>query len=773
MFSALSRLVTRRAPLVVVVWVLLITVGGAWALTGFGGGPLFDRLSAGSLPTIPGTESQEGVDIQAERDSTGETLIAMVGGVDMTDPAQLAAAGQDAGALAQDLMEVGGVQSAVNPFVLPQGLADPQAAPMVSQDEDGFLVLTTLEEGLADDDARAAHDAVVERLQGEEWAGLAGVEGASAPTVEVSSETLVGDEILAQVQQDLLIGEAISLPLALLIMIVVFGGFLAAGLPLLGAIASIVAGMAALMAVTHVTDLESFVLTVVTVLGLGLSIDYGLLIVSRFREEVRATQEAMAANDGKLPGHLMPKPRGRHAATPPDTALSDPEIGERAVRISVATAGRTVVFSALTVAISISGLLVMRPDILVTIALGGVTIVLLAVLSSVTLVPALMTLIAPRLLRPSVGTRVPGLRTLVDKLGDVAPQEGFFSRLARQVHRHPWAVLTGVLAILAVLALPLRDLDLRNSQMEMLPPSSDLRATYETMQEKYPTSVYSDATVLVDAEPAQAGEFVADIAALEGVQEARITETGEDGFTTVSVFVEGEDPGSDLVVGAVESIRAMDPGFETWTMGAAAGQIDFVDAIVDGLPWAAAIVFLATFVLLFLMTGSVLVPIKALLMNVVSMAATLGVTVWVFEGGHLGSLLGFEAVPGLETYVVAVIVAFGFGLAMDYEVFLISRIKEHWDEGHDNDSSVEYGLQRSGRIITSAAFIMMAVFFGFAFGELTVIKEVGIGLAAAVLIDATLVRVLLVPATMTLLGKWNWWAPRWMRKIHDRFAIEH
>jgi putative drug exporter of the RND superfamily len=193
--------------------------------------------------------------------------------------------------------------------------------------------------------------------------------------------------------------------------------------------------------------------------------------------------------------------------------------------------------------------------------------------------------------------------------------------------------------------------------------------------------------------------------------------------------------------------------------------------LVAGAPWAVGAVVLATFVLLFLMTGSLLVPVKTLLINALSLAASLGVASWIFADGNLESLLGFTSAGGIETYVLVLIVAFGFGLAMDYEVFLLARIKEHVDAGQSNDEAVRRGLQRSGRIITSAAAVIIIVFVGFATGDLLVIKEVGIGLAVAVFLDATLVRMLLVPATMTLLGDWNWWAPAPLRRLHERLSI--
>ena len=775
MFRAISETVTRRARPVVALWAILIALGAGWSLTGFGSQGLFDRLAAGDLPTIPGTESQAGNDILADRGSTGATVTAVVRGVDLTDPALVQAAGADIGPVTAEVMEVEDVEQVVSPFVLPAGPADPQAAPLVSADEDGFLVTVTLEPDLPADAESTAHDEVVALLEGARFPALADAPGGPVePEVRLTSTDLIASAVLDQVQRDLVTGEAVSLPLALLIMVVVFGGFLAAGLPLIGAMASIATGMGALLAATHLMTLESFVMTVVTVLGLGLSIDYGLLIVSRFREEIRTTREALDANGGLLPGALRPDAsRGRHAAPPPDVAMSEQDVVHRAVRRSVLTAGRTVVFSALTVAISVAGLLFMRPDILRSISAGGVIIVLLAVLASVTLVPALMTLIGRRLLRPPVLGRVPGLRVLVRGLGDAAPAEGVFSRLARRVQRHPWLVLLGVLAILAVLMVPLKDMTLRNSGIGMLPPHSDLRDTYAIIQNDFPAAAYPEVQVLAEAAPEDTAGLVADIEAVAGVETVSPGGVLDDGYVMLSVFTEGDDAGGPIPTEVVREIRGLDPGYDTWVLGEAASQIDFTASLLDGLPVAAGVVVVATFVLLFLMTGSVLIPVKALLMNIVSMAATLGVTTWIFEGGHGGSLLGFEPVGGLETYVVAVIVAFGFGLAMDYEVFLLSRIKEHWDEGNDNDSAVVHGLQRSGRIITSAALIIVAVFLGFAFGELTVIKQVAVGLAVAVLIDATLVRMLLVPATMTLLGRWNWWAPRRLRGVYRRFAIEH
>ena len=221
----------------------------------------------------------------------------------------------------------------------------------------------------------------------------------------------------------------------------------------------------------------------------------------------------------------------------------------------------------------------------------------------------------------------------------------------------------------------------------------------------------------------------------------------------------------------MRDIREIETPYESWVGGATALQLDFNDSLRSHALAVAGLVIAATFVLLFLMTGSLVVPLKALIVNTLSLAASLGVLVWGFQDGHLGGLLGFEATGGIESVILTLVVAFGFGLAMDYEVFLLARIKEHWDATHDNDESVVRGLQQSGRIITSAAVTIIAVFGGFVAGELVMIKEIGVALAVAVLIDATLVRMLLVPATMTLLGRWNWWAPGPLRRLHERIGI--
>ncbi len=744
-FESLGRTVARHPRLTILVWGVLTVACFVLALVGIGGQNLFDRLTTGE-PVVPGSDSARAAELIAEADTSGASLSLVVQGV---DPATEGIAEALAPAR-EDLTAIDGVASVIDPYVLPDGVANAAAASLLAQDGDGFLMVVELDPDLGDDATETALAQVQADL---ETVPDALHDVAPDATGIVGGSTLIVSAITDQVEQDLTTGEAIALPVALLIMVLVFGGFLSASMPLVGAIASIGGGLAALLGLTYLmTDMESSVVNVVTVLGLGLSIDYGLLIVSRFREE-------LGRSLGDDEGRGARRRRGDGAVT-------------SAIVRTMGTAGRTVAFSAVTVAISISGLMVFRQDILRAFGAGSVAVIVLAVATALTLVPALLVLTGRRLARPGLLARVPGLRGLLSRTSDVSQEEGVFSRLTGRVQRHPWWVIGGSLAILLVLAAPLMHLELRNSTTQLLPLNSPQREFVQVLAEQYPASSTASVQIVSETTLDEAETVVSELEALEGVASVD-TPVATGSVVVIGVRPDDTDAGSSATQDVVREIRAMDLPFDAWVGGQAANQIDFTDALLDRAPWALGIVALATLVLLFLMTGSVLIPIKALLTNVISLSASLGVLVWVFQDGHLSGLLGFEPTGGIETYVVALVIAFAFGLAMDYEVFLLSRIKELHDAGHENDESVRLGLQRSGRVITSAAAIIIAVFAGFVAGELLVIKEVGFSLAVAVLIDATLVRLLLVPATMTVLGNLNWWAPGPLRRLYQRIAITH
>jgi RND superfamily putative drug exporter len=458
------------------------------------------------------------------------------------------------------------------------------------------------------------------------------------------------------------------------------------------------------------------------------------------------------------------------------------------------SAGRTVLFSGVTVAVSLSGLMVFKADFLRAIGAAGVSIVVVALLVALTLVPALLAVVRVRMIRPGITSRIPGLRAIVRRLGDVAPADGVFSKLARTVQRHPALVLITVAAALFVCSMPVLRMHPVVSGTALLPAGSEQRQLFEAVQTRFqfaataPIQVVADARVKEVCPPSDQRRrlpdsptsgsdcaLVREISTIPGV--VRVEGPVEQGdarrgyASVLNVRVAGTES-SHTAKKIVASIRQIETEYPMYTAGTSPMLVDLLHDLRASAPRAVLVVILATFVLLFLMTGSVLVPFKALFMNLVSLGASLGVLVWMFQDG-LGELfLGFSSPGGIEVAIPPLALAFGFGLAMDYEVFLLSRIAEFRNEGWSNDKAVVMGLQRSGRIITSAALIIVVVFAGFVAGRLLVIKETGVALAVAVAIDATLVRMLLVPATMTLLGEWNWWAPGPLRRLHDRWGLK-
>jgi RND superfamily putative drug exporter len=722
--TGLSRLgiaIAHRPKTVIVVWVLLVAAGFSVATGAFGGDSLFTRLHTGE-PSVSG------------ENGTGRDLLTKAGGSQLStytvrvDGVALGATQTREAALevANQVKAIPGVASVVMPYVVPGGLSAPPAAALLengSPSSNGFATVVTL----AGSPDRATYRRIAAAVL-HAFDPLRTV----APGAQVSGggvQDLI-DAITGQLQVDLRTGEGIALPVSFLVMIVVFGGFVAAGMPIVGAVASIAGALASLLGFSYLIDLDATAVNVVTVLGLGLCIDYGLLTVSRFREELRQ------------------RARGLPAA----------EITREMIRAAAArtvdSAGRTVVFSGLTVAISLGGLLVFEAPLMKAIGAAGVSVVLIAMLVALTLIPALCVVGARRLLRR--GT-------------EIAPEEGVFSRLAQWVHRHPVPIIVIVLVALLGLAMPALDLRLTSSGTGLLPTSSSTRTFFDGLATDYPRLGAPDVTVVAKASLDQTKAYAAGLRLPPGVAVTGVASVGS-GLSVVRLDAPG-GPLDDPARALVRQLKTERPRFTTYVTGSASGLQDFIDSMWQRAPYAFALVALATLILLFLMTGSVVIPVKALLLNVVSLGASLGVSVWVFQQGHLQGLLDFSSVGAVESTIPLLVLSFGFGLSMDYEVFLLSRIVELHEQGHDNDEAVVLGLQRSGRIITSAALLVVIVFSGFVAGQLLAIKETGVGLATAVALDATLVRMLLVPATMTLLGDWNWWAPAGLRRWHSRFGI--
>ena len=715
--ARLGGVIARHPRWWVVGWLVAAVACYAVAVGGVAGESLFQRLHSGE-PTVR-AESRDARNIVEAAEPALSSLTMQVSGADLDDPASVRAGAQKT----QAISSIPGVARVQSPLLSPQGPADPAVAPLVGvggPQSGRFVTVVEFDEGLG----KAGQD----RAEADVETALQGVADAMNARGIVGGPSKVLDAVTGTIESDLVRGEGIALPLTFLVMILLFGGFVAAGMPIVGALVSIAGALLTLFVFSHTLELDATVVNIVTLLGLGLSIDYGLLTVSRFREEL-----------------------AQRASTGPPTRDEVRVATER----TVATAGRTVFFSGLTVAIALSGLLVFEADILKAIGLAGVSVVLVAMVVAITLVPALCVL---------------GARRLARKAKEQVSDVGVFSRLAHAVQRRPVVVIVGTLVALVTLALPTFGLRLTSSGTELLPRTSPQRVFFDELHRDFPALASPEVSVVArSADPATVSAWAQDLRSQPGVTAVTVRPLGDE-YQLVSVRVAGK-PTSDEAQNLVHQVRDNRPAFQTWVTGQAAAQIDFLQSMVHRAVYAVGLVVLGTFVLLFLMTGSVVIPLKALLLNVVSLGAALGVVAWVFEQGHLEGLLNFSSVGAVESMVPFLVLAFGFGLSMDYEVFLLSRITEFHNAGYENDRAVSLGLQRTGRIITSAALLIVIVFAGFIAGDILIIKEMGLALVAAVVIDATLVRMLLVPATMTLLGRWNWWAPAPLKRLHARFGI--
>jgi RND superfamily putative drug exporter len=493
----------------------------------------------------------------------------------------------------------------------------------------------------------------------------------------------------------------------------------------LTAVVSVAAAMAVMLGFSYVTDVHSDGLTVVTLLGLGLSIDYGLLLVARYREELAA-------------GHDH----------------------EDAVGRAWGTAGRTVFFSALTVAAALTGLLMFDLPALTALGAAGVSVAVVCLLASLTFTAALVGLLRRRL-RPS---RRRARRSTVD-------DAGFFARLARAVQRRPLVVALATMLLLLGAGAPLATGELRLPGLEGTPRSIEAARVADTLTDRFGRPPAPAITVAATTDPSTLDAWAAKWAGDPAIERVHPARGLDGGLSTVAFDAAGEPQGA-AVRSLVDRMRTDRPaGGPSWVTGDAAVLSDLIDLLWSGLPAALLVTGLAMMVLLFLMTGSLVVPVKAIIANLVSLGATFGVLMAVFRYGFGADLLDTLTVGSLNPFIVVTVFAFAFGLSMDYEIFLLGRIKEYVDAGEPTDVAVRRGLQHTGRVITSAAVLMIIVFSAFAAARMGMVEQIGLGLAVAVLIDATVVRCLLVPATMTLLGRWNWWAPAWLQRLHSRIGL--
>ncbi|MFW0784479.1 MMPL family transporter [Gordonia sp. CPCC 206044] len=622
---------------------------------------------------------------------------------------------------------------------------NPTLAPaLVSRDGRSALIVATLAGGEEDAPAHAAD--IEDRFTGDR-------QGIS---MRVGGQALVFHQVNEQTTKDLAVAEAIAIPITFLVLIVVFGGLVAAALPVVIGIVAIIGTFALLRLIAGFADVSIFALNLTTAMGLALAIDYTLLIVTRYREEV-----------------------------------ADGSARPAAILTTMTTAGRTVAFSAVTVALSLAALAIFPMYFLRSFAYAGIGVVLVAVLAALILTPAILMVLGARV--DALDIRRPVRRLL--RRPEPVPRPIEHSRWYRSVQfvlRHAAPVAASVTILLLVLGAPFLGIRFGFPDDRVLPPSATSHAIQEEVRDGYAQDLSSTATAVLSGvtDDAALAAYTARLSLVADVDSAtsssgtfvngRMMAPGDpadrrDDVAIVSVST-GLEPMGDDGLAQLDELRAIPPpaGAEVMFTGLAATNADTVDAIYAHLPWVLAAIAVATFILLFLFTGSVVLPLKALVLNVLSLSATFGAMVWFFQDGHLDGL-GTTATGYLVATIPVLMFCIAFGLSMDYEVFLLGRIREEWlasDRSRDgSDHAVAVGLARTGRVVTAAALLMSIVFAGIAASEVSFMRMFGVGLTLAVLMDATLIRMLLVPAFMRLAGRANWWAPGPLRRLHDRFGL--
>jgi RND superfamily putative drug exporter len=551
------------------------------------------------------------------------------------------------------------------------------------------------------------------------------------PGVRVGGGEPAELEVNQIVESDLQRAELLAFPILFLLSLWFFRSLVAALLPLLVGAVSIMLTFLGLTIAAEGLDVSVFALNLVTGLGLGLAIDYSLFIVSRYREEL--------ANHGP---------------------------GATALRSTLNTAGRTVLFSSLTVAAALASLLIFPQKFLYSMGLGGVMVALSAAAVALIVLPAVLALL---------GTRVNSLaprRLKRASEADARPTEsGFWYRLSRFVMRRPGRIAIAASTLMIVLGLPFLRVDFTSVDARVLPSDSQVRMVDQALERDFPPNRTTPVYVVAEtSDQSQLDAYRARIQRLPDAAAVAPAQRLTDGVSRINVVSKGDEL-SGASKDLVRDIRGLDPSFHTLVGGRTAQFIDQRASIGDHLPVALGIVALATFAVLFLMTGSVILPLKAILMNILTLSAAFGLLVLIFQDGRLEGVLDYSSLNALDLTQPVVLFAVAFGLSTDYGVFLLGRIKEARDRGASDREAVAIGLERTGRIVTAAALLFCVAIGAFATSQIIFIKQVGLGTAFAVLLDATIIRALLVPSLMEMLGRWNWWAPAPLRRLHERIGL--
>ncbi|MFE5895619.1 MMPL family transporter [Streptomyces sp. NPDC056462] len=729
-----TRFVTAR-PRLSLLAALVIT-----ALAVFAGSGVADRLGSGGWedPNAQSTYATKALEREFPASQPNLLLLVDAGEASVDDPAVAAEARRIATRLAGE-KGITGVGS--------YWQADPSAAAALRA-EDGHEALIAARITGQEKEAGETLDRIAPEFR-----------GAHGPVeVSVGGPVAVRHEMQTIIQEDLIRAEVIALPVTLVLLVMVFGSAVAALLPLGIGIVAILGTNAVLRGLTEVTDVSVFAMNLTTALGLGLAVDYALFIVRRFREELATGAEPLTA-----------------------------------VGTTLRTAGRTVLFSALTVAVSLAAMLLFPQYFLRSFAYAGIAVVLLAAAAALILLPAALVLLGHRVnsldLRrlfrrgrrasgpqdPKASAQEPGTSVTSGTSGAAGPSSASegkaWARTANLVMRRAPFFALGTTAVLVLLGLPFLGVKFGTADDRQLPSSAESHVVQQHIRDGFPGSPGGGLEVLAEgrATEAQYADYKERIAALPEVLrvDGPLVQGDSAYFTVLPKGEAVDDPAQRLV----DELRATQAPFDTKVTGAAAVLVDSKDAIAERLPLAAAFIAIVTLLLVFLLTGSVLIPIQAVVLNALSLTAMFGAVVWIFQDGHLSGLLGFTTPGSIETTLPVLMFCVAFGLSMDYGVFLLSRIKEEYDTTGDHDQAVRHGLQRTGGLITAAAVILAVVMVAIGTSRVTNTKMLGLGIALAVLMDAMIVRSLLVPAVMRLTGRATWWAPGPLRRFHERFGV--
>ena len=687
-----------------VVWAVLVVAGSVF------GGAVFD----GAEDVRPRSDAESTV-VQQRLDAldrSGERVIAVLSGADPLETATSDAAS----AVLFEVRELPGVVDVRDPWTT-------GAYELVAEDRSSAIVEVELDPAMEDDEALAAADRVADAL-----------EASPFPDVAMGGELLAERAFTDQAVRDAARGEGAALVILVVLLTLALGSVVAGALPVITSLAAVAASLLALAALAAVAPVNDFAVNIVTVLGLGLCVDYSLLVLARFREERAAA--------GRLP----------------DLSLV---LGR-----TVATAGRTVLVSGLTVGAAVTALLVLGDPLLTGMAVGGIVAIAVVTAAGLTLAPALLAVGHPWVPAADRGALGRPIRS---------PARSVLATTAKAAQAHPWPVLLASTGMLVALSLPLLSLQLGASDARALPPASDPRQVVEVVERDYPDVATAPLDVLVDA-PAgdpRLASLAEQLTALDGVKEAIVEDGLPDGWSRFRLTPQGTTSGP-AAQRLVEDVRALGDTAEVQVGGPAAELVDARSALRERLPLAVGAVVAISGLLLLRLTGSPVVVIKTLLLNLLSLTAMLGVVTLIFQHGWGGPLLAGTATGTLDLTTPLLLFMFAFGLSMDYHVFLVARIKEEWDAPRlivgrapaptpgtraASDRAVLAGITASGPVVTLAAAALAVVFIGFAAGDLVAVKEVGVGMTVAILLDVTIVRGLLLPAAMTLLGEWNWWRP--------------